>query len=57
VTGRGRELKTLVEEPGEKNRIERVRRIWEDNIEVGLIKIWRFEVKVIRRKVRLMHLI
>jgi len=48
VTGRGRELETLVEEPGgkkSKKKIERVRRTWEDNIKVDLIKIGWFEVK------------
>jgi len=39
-------LETLVEEPGGK-KIERVERTWEDNIEVDLIKIGRFEVKSI----------
>lgn len=40
MTGRRRELETLVEEPGGE-KIERVRRTWEDNIEVDLIKIGR----------------
>jgi len=38
-------LETLVEDPG--GGIESIRRKWEDNIEVDLIKIGMFEVKSI----------